>query len=213
MHNTMQELRVQIKFTTIYKQSSTEVLASLAEACPKVMVSDINIIRGAAMITLENRNCLTQLLTDNVRDQLLTKNLRPITPPWMTAEKTIFIARVRELYTECDPAVLLRDINHLNPFKTTNIEIIPPKGNYRPTMKLTMASKEDADRALSSGIKLNHSIIHAEHLQREIIMDLRQCYRCFRFSHHTSQCNCGELLCSICGDNHHYSVCPTPKSP
>lgn len=207
----MASYRLKVQFLTNFKPTDKDILAHLADTCPGIIVTDIYFVRGGAMIVIEDQDYLHMLLSDKVNEKLRTHNLHCPQPNWYTASKTLFIPKARDLYTTCEPQELLTEVNHLNEFQAQNVEIIRKQGSVRATIKITMVKKEDADLALEKGIKMHHSLIKPEFIQRNTVLNVKQCYRCFRFDHYSSSCQSPYCYCSKCGYNHHFSECPNPQ--
>ena len=209
-------MRIKVKFTNNLKKSDDEILEALASAVPDLIATDIYPVSGGAMVVLDNINHVEQLLLDSTQKALQKYFIRIPTPPWYMADRTIFLPKARQLYTRREPDDLLLEINHHNSFKAKAITIIKPKynqSNSRPTIKIIMNSSQDVDEALANGIRMDHSIIKPEWIQRERVINVQQCFICFKFNHLASQCSRKQCLCSICGGDHHFKNCMNPDRP
>lgn len=209
-------MRFKIKFTNNHKKSEDEILHILATIIPDVIASDIFPTREGAIIVLDNINDVNQLMLESTHNALKKHFLKIPVPQWYLADRTIFLPRARQLYTERDPDDLLAEFNHHNKFKAVEITIIKPKHKdryARATIKILMKSSQDADSAIANGIKMDHSIIKPEWIKKEKVIDVQQCFICFKFDHIASQCKRQQCLCSICGGDHHFTNCTNPNSP
>lgn len=73
-------------------------------------------------------------------------------------------------------------------------------------MKITFKQISIASKVVKSGIKLMYQTLLANQVEREVFVSVVPCYRCFKYSHFTTQCpeEVNYKICSECAQEGHY---------
>ena len=114
---------------------------------------------------------------------------------------------------------VLKDISeqHIeNAFKEGNFTEVKVKrfiknGQLLNTVKVTLSSTTDYQRALSTGIYIDHMHFSAEPMKYEKMP--MQCFRCKRFGHPVKWCHRSMTTCNYCTEDHQENTCQVKEKP
>ena len=174
--------------------------------------------KDGAVLLLDNTATVECFLQEKTQTLMKTKGLMTLQPDWLIPAKTIFISKV-PLYVTDDRTEndIKQEINKENPnLKADKVQIIRNKRHRtgdRLTLKITFTTDAMAARALAKGLCLFSLSLPPERLALEKSNRIKQCFLCFEYNHSSGACNREYCLCSICGNDHHYSNCPRPGRP
>lgn len=209
--------KVKIEVTNNLKQSESAILDKIHQILPNFYAIDINLTDKGAVLYVDSEDTVTTLLCDATQIQLLELNLRVVPHERFFPDRTVFATKVRQaIVDEHTTEEIIDEINRLNDVNAIKIFAIKPKdGNTtsKRVLKIIFETKQNVEDTLTNGLKLYNSIIPGVNISKEKFTAIKQCYKCFKFTHYSSECHLTEGFCSICGDTHNYKVCPNKNKP
>ena len=199
--------KIKIKCTDIKNNTKTEILNVFE-----------NFYIKCSKLSNNNQNELFALLhcdsdADKIFDARCTKALRaidcvPIMPAKIKTLRSILIKRVEKEIYDCDVEDIHRDLRQSN----ANFEIVDIfKFPNARIIKITLLNQEMANNCLQLGIKLFKRHLSPSDMQKEEVIDIKICYRCYELdSHLAHECSKPDTykICSTCSsENHTYVNC------
>ena len=211
----MSFIKFRVRFTDNLKRNEFEIMRSLNSITP-LNIQDVFVGNDFAMITLSSNKELETLLTPASIDKLKELNLTIVPPASLKSQKSVFIPKVRHFLTNCSTEDLLIQINNCNSNKVKASEVVVVTGSnfvqgMRKNLKVTFETTDQADYAIKNGFNIGDFRIESNQIQREDFVQLRQCFKCFKYDHFANKCK-ETPRCSVCANDHSYKMCPNKQN-
>ena len=161
-----------------------------------------------AMVAIADATNVERMFTDDIKVKIRQHGFDPLTPPEMTANRTVIVRDVDTYITGQDEAVIVKGIVD-NQMLMGSLKVIKIPTNPR-MLKIVFDHNADARYAIASGLIIMQQSISPDSIEMEKFINLRQCMKCYSFEHVTRKCNIeGEhLICSECAERgHRYNNC------
>ena len=203
--------KVKVKFMNNVSPDEFELMNQIKSSLP-INIVDVFTTKDAAIITLESHSEIDSLLRPEITRELAGFNLQIIPSPMHKSERTIFVAKVRHFVTNTSTDKLMQQINMNNSgkFNVTEIHVIPSnnyKEGMRKNLKITFINVSQAATARAEGFYIGDLKINPESVYKEDFVEIKQCYKCFKYDHFTNQCKAPQAICSICAGRHSFRNC------
>ena len=213
------DLRIKLKAIddeNVPKQADIADLA--AKAFPRIEIVDMYKIPEGAILKVSSKDAIYALLESKAQDVLKTGNIKAIPPAWLSPSRILFVSRVPWAFLDRSNKEILKEINEKNAsIELEEALIIASKGNSRrKLLKLIFKTEEKADEILKKGFTMFNYVATSDNIVKHKLADnisVDQCYKCFKFTHTSNRCPNKDYLCSICGQQHHYSKCTNKNKP
>ena len=210
--------KLRVSFLDNLKKNEEYILSSLATAAPDVNITNIHIATSHAIIAISSYNDISKLLSQSTTDRLIAQKLQVHPPPSYLPSRSIFINKVLPFITDYSNEEILRNINECikNPIKAWKAIVVKHRNHTEgdlKSLKIIFNNPEEADKVLSQGIFVGGLQFSPDRINKETYISLKQCFRCFQYTHYANECKEKKGLCSICSLTHHYRNCPNKNSP
>ena len=207
-------VKFRVRFTDNVKRDEFEVMRSLNSVTP-LNILDAFVGNDFAIITLSNNKELEKLLTSESITKLKEMHLNIIPPASLKSEKSVFIPKVRDFLSNTKPEDLVMQINKCNANKIKATDVVVVTGNnfvhgMKKNLKISFETTDQADFAFSNGFNIGDFHISSNQIQREEFIQLRQCFKCFKYDHFANKCK-KTPKCSICSEEHSFKLCPVKE--
>ena len=204
-----------IKFTFINnnKKSERELLSIIGDICPELTLTNCYPGRGHLMVVFCDSDNIKTVLQRTTIERLEKYNLYPKASKTYNANRTIFVTNINNYIANSSPEELVDEINDNNEnIKATYAYAIRNNtkdndGRGRHTIKITTDESDQADYATAHGIRIGGVHIPNKYVHKERQVEVKQCFKCFKFYHDTNQCSDNKQYCSRCAKEHHYTDC------
>ena len=201
--------RVRFNFLNNQRRAETELLTLITGKCPDVLPTDCHVTKSFGLVTFFNTEDVETVLLESNIELFNEINLQPIPPKLFNVERTIFISNVKHYVTKATPQQLISNFNHSNDtIKAVDIQNITNDNNNRIVLKIILRKKEMVDQAIIKGVWLQKTFLEQKYINKEKFESIKQCFKCFKYTHFTNKCPRDTPLCSICSGEHHYKDCP-----
>ena len=121
---------------------------------------------------------------------------------------TVVVRKLDPIHIGKDPQELKQSIEQQN--ETLKIDQIIKLPNNDHILKIKFATPLMAGSCLEEGILIDNQYITPQYIQEEVHVNLKPCYRCYKYNHDTNNCkrNINFKICSECGqEGHTYKDC------
>lgn len=160
----------------------------------KCFVSSRYVVVGLASPTFLEEHCSQ----DNTR-KLKAEGFNLIESQEARSSRTLLAFRPQSLITQANMADLKSEIELKNEVAVEEIALNQRK---TPFLKIRLSSPAEAEK-LAKGIRAYSLIIPSYRIERERYRPVRQCLRCYQFTHATAACPSKTRVCSKCAAKDH----------
>ena len=208
----MSSFKLKLKFLSNLKFDERYVINRIVEVAPEVNIRDVHVNNFFAFVVLDSERVVSSFFDQNIVDKLQPFHLKPVPSQDSLINKSIFITKLRPYVTSYSYEEILSDLNNNNPYKAHSLyKLQNDKYDQVTTLKVIFQDPLAVEHALNNGIKLFNIKVKPSNIHRETITKVQQCYKCFSYSHTIKDCTLNIQKCSLCGKDHHYSNCKSPK--
>ena len=191
--------KVKVKFLNEITCDEFQLMNQLNSALA-INIVDVFITKSAAIVTLGSHNEIDSLLQPDIARKLAEHNLQIIPSPMRKSERTVFVAKVRHFVSKSPTEKLKQQINLSNSGKFEAIEvIIVPSTQHtegmRRNLKVTFSSVAQASSARAEGFYIGDLKINPDSVSKEDFVEIKQCFKCFKYDHFANQCKAPHPLC------------------
>ena len=206
--------KIRIKFLNNIRKDERFVTSKALEFCPTINLRDAHHAKTHVILTLSSEAEIISLLSDTAIEKFKEVGLKPLCPPKLYTDRTIYVTKLRPYITDLHYSEILDELNSYdgNP-KIQKVFLIPNKSSYSKTLKLICETPEEATKACAEGIFLYDIQVSPENIRKETYTHIDQCFKCFSLNHATFKCPSEKEFCSICAQEHHYSKCTNKDNP
>ena len=204
-----------IKFTFINnnKKSERELLSIIGDIYPELTPTNCYPGRGHIMVVFCDSDNIKTVLQRTTIERLEKYNLYLKASKTYNVNRTIFVTNINNYIANSTPEELVDEINDNNEnIKATYAYVI--RNNTRDndergrhTIKKTTEESDQADYTTANGIRIGGVRIPNKYVHKERQVEVKQCFKCFKFDHYTNQCSDNKQYCSRCAKEHHYTDC------
>ena len=203
--------KVKVKFLNEITYDEFQLMNKLNSALA-INIVDVFITKSAAIVTLGSHNEIDSLLHPDIARKLAENNLQIIPSPMHKSERTVFVAKVRHFISNSPSEKLIQQINVSNSgkFEAIEVNIVPSTQHtegMRRNLKVTFSSVDQAATARADGFYIGDLKINPDSVFKEDFVEIKQCFRCFKYTHYTNQCKVPHPICSICAGQHSFRNC------
>ena len=159
---------------------------------------------GYAVIT-NNEDDLDRIFNPITLDDLIKKDLHPLIPPELKANRSIIITNVDNYIYNNTEDQIKEEIHDKNPWATGGIDSVFRFPNSK-IIKITFTQATLAKKSQATGIRCFHMSIPGHYIKQEIFYNITTCYKCYKIEDHFSnQCPAPKeyQICSECSSTDH----------
>ena len=152
-------------------------------------------------------------------DKILTEiGLTPTLTAKKRAERSLICRQVVDFAGRRTETEIKDELQTKNKLDILNVTKFPNRDNSYKThvIKIEFRLLEDAQTALTTGLKLFNTLISPRQIQQDLFIDIQMCFRCYKLDDHATK-DCPRpttySICSHCGaEGHTHTQCPNPTN-
>ena len=140
---------------------------------------------------------MDKLLTDEIKQELVTKGLEIVHPPEFDAARTVLLKNVDSMISALEEGEIAG--------------IIGQNDQVKKIVKIVFQNSHDADRAIDRGVQIQFQRFQGSNIERELFVPIVPRFRCFNYGHFKRNCPKPDdyVICPTCtSEGHTYKDCP-----
>lgn len=193
--------KIKIKKNNNCNASKMDILSICSTK--EVKVARIVVVTDGYLLFCSTPGDADKLFSDSVFAAFAGKDLEPVMPMELKANRAVIIKRVDDIIFDNDVDDIQHEIEVNNSWAKVKQVIKLTKSRW---LKVVFSSTDMSKRCASGGILLFHLHVPSCDIFREQFHHILTCYRCYKFDHHsTFQCPNPKsyVICSICSSSSH----------
>ena len=144
----------------------------------------------------DQNSTIDLLLTPTARTEFAKLNLKPMTPPDITASRTLIIRQIDESIGNRTSDELTAELTKNHPDLKLTATTVPGRNRF---FKILCNDSCDVNKILDDGLLLFNMRISPNQIVQQTFTPLKLCFKCYEFEDHsTADCKSTATVCSEC---------------
>ena len=164
-------------------------------------------------VTLDNGNLEKLIAHKEIIENCSLFDKYAISKPLnYNAMRTVVVQKIDQMHIGRELQELQDTIERQN--ATLEVEEVIKLPNINHILKIKFKTTLMADICIEEGVKINNQFIPPQYIHKEIFVNLKPCYRCYKYNHGTNKCrkDINYKICSECGqEGHIFNECKNPN--